>query len=51
MPKDNDEKLDVNEANSDANSQEHALTTRQKEILCLVAQGHTNREIGATIRY
>ena len=23
-----------------------SLTARQKEILCLVAQGHTNREIG-----
>ncbi len=23
-----------------------SLTGRQKEILCLVAQGHTNREIG-----
>ena len=26
-----------------------SLTARQKEVLCLVAQGHTNREIGGQL--
>ena len=26
-----------------------SLTVRQKEVLCLVAQGHTNREIGGQL--
>lgn len=34
------------EAASDSGSQGQPLTARQKEILCLVAQGCTNREIG-----
>ncbi|NKB81569.1 MAG: hypothetical protein GKS05_06740 [Nitrospirales bacterium] len=29
--------------------EEYSLTARQKEILRLVAQGHTNREIGAQL--
>jgi DNA-binding NarL/FixJ family response regulator len=44
MPKDNIE--EQAEATSEAGSQGQTLTTRQKEILRLVAQGCTNREIG-----
>ncbi len=46
MPKDNIEEQGSNEAFSEGDSQGQALTTRQKEILHLVAQGCTNREIG-----
>ena len=46
MPKDNIEEQGPNEAVSEGDSQGQALTTRQKEILHLVAQGCTNREIG-----
>ncbi|MDH5775909.1 MAG: response regulator transcription factor [Nitrospirota bacterium] len=46
MPKDNVEEQDSTEAASEAGSPEQSLTTRQKEILRLVAQGCTNREIG-----
>ncbi|MDH5429058.1 MAG: response regulator transcription factor [Nitrospirota bacterium] len=46
MPKDNVEEQDSTEAASEAGSPEQILTTRQKEILRLVAQGCTNREIG-----
>ena len=46
MPKDNVEGQGSTEATSEAGSQGQTLTTRQKEILRLVAQGCTNREIG-----
>jgi DNA-binding NarL/FixJ family response regulator len=46
MPKDNVEEQDATETGSEADSPEQSLTTRQKEILRLVAQGCTNREIG-----
>ena len=46
MPKDNVEEQDSTETASEAGSPEQILTTRQKEILRLVAQGCTNREIG-----
>ena len=46
MPKDNVEEQDSTEAISEAGSQSQTLTIRQKEILRLVAQGCTNREIG-----
>jgi len=46
MPKDNVEEQGQTEATSEAGTQGQALTTRQKEILRLVAQGCTNREIG-----
>ncbi len=46
MPKDNVEEQGSTEAASEAGSQGQTLTTRQKEILRLVAQGCTNREIG-----
>ena len=46
MPKDNVDEQGSTEAVSDSGSQGQALTTRQKEILRLVAQGCTNREIG-----
>lgn len=46
MPKDNVDEQDSTEAVSDSSSQGQALTARQKEILRLVAQGCTNREIG-----
>ncbi len=46
MPKDNVEEQGSTEAASEASSPEQSLTTRQKEILRLVAQGCTNREIG-----
>ena len=46
MPKDNIEEQAPNEAVSEGDSQGQALTTRQQEILRLVAQGCTNREIG-----
>ena len=46
MPKDNTEEQGSTEASSDAASQGQTLTSRQKEILRLVAQGCTNREIG-----
>ncbi len=46
MPKDNVEEQDSTEATSEAGAQGQSLTSRQKEILRLVAQGCTNREIG-----
>ena len=46
MPEDNVEEQGSSEAVSEAGSQGQPLTTRQKEILRLVAQGCTNREIG-----
>jgi DNA-binding NarL/FixJ family response regulator len=46
MPKDNAEGKGLTEATLEADSQGQPLTTRQKEILRLVAQGCTNREIG-----
>jgi len=46
MPNGTDEEQDSTEVAPEASSQGQALTTRQKEILCLVAQGCTNREIG-----
>jgi len=46
MPKDNVEDQASTEAVSDSSPQGQTLTTRQKEILRLVAQGCTNREIG-----
>ena len=46
MPKDNLEEQGSAEAVTEADSQGQTLTTRQKEILRLVAQGCTNREIG-----
>lgn len=46
MPKDNIEEQDSTETGPEAGSPEQSLTTRQKEILRLVAQGCTNREIG-----
>ncbi len=46
MPKDTIEEQDALEADSEAGSQSQTLTARQKEILSLVAQGCTNREIG-----
>ena len=46
MPKDNVEGQGSTEATLEAGSQGQTLTTRQKEILRLVAQGCTNREIG-----
>ena len=46
MPNGTDEEQGSTEVAPDASSQGQALTTRQKEILCLVAQGCTNREIG-----
>ncbi len=46
MPKDNVEEQGSTEAASETGSQGQTLTTRQKEILRLVAQGCTNREIG-----
>jgi DNA-binding NarL/FixJ family response regulator len=46
MSKDTSEVQDSTEATSEGSSPEQTLTTRQKEILRLVAQGCTNREIG-----
>ena len=46
MPKDNIEEPDTAEAVTESADQGQALTSRQKEILRLVAQGCTNREIG-----
>ena len=46
MPNGTDEEQDSTDVAPEVSSQEQALTTRQKEILCLVAQGCTNREIG-----
>jgi DNA-binding NarL/FixJ family response regulator len=46
MPKDNIEEPDTAEAVTESIDQGQTLTSRQKEILCLVAQGCTNREIG-----
>jgi DNA-binding NarL/FixJ family response regulator len=46
MSKDTSEAQDSTEATSEGSSPEQTLTTRQKEILRLVAQGCTNREIG-----
>ena len=46
MPKDNIEEQGSTEAVSETASQGQTLTSRQKEILRLVAQGCTNREIG-----
>ncbi len=37
---------EITEEVSDFNSEGQTLTARQKEILKLVAQGYTNREIG-----
>lgn len=46
MSKDTSEVQDSTEAASEGSSPEQTLTTRQKEILRLVVQGCTNREIG-----
>ena len=46
MTNDKIEEQDSPEAVSDTASQGQSLTSRQKEILRLVAQGCTNREIG-----
>ncbi len=46
MPNDNLEEPGATEAVLEAGSQGQTLTSRQKEILRLVAQGCTNREIG-----
>lgn len=46
MSKDTVEEQGLTQAIPEGNSQGKALTSRQKEILRLVAQGHTNREIG-----
>jgi DNA-binding NarL/FixJ family response regulator len=46
MPNDNLEDQQSTEIDSEASPQAQALTSRQKEILRLVAQGCTNREIG-----
>jgi DNA-binding NarL/FixJ family response regulator len=46
MPKDNVEEPGTAEAVTEEVAQGQALTSRQKEILRLVAQGCTNREIG-----
>ncbi len=46
MSNDNIEESGPIEATSDAEPQGQSLTSRQKEILRLVAQGCTNREIG-----
>lgn len=46
MSKEHMEEQGTAEAVSEADSQGQALTSRQKEILHLVAQGCTNREIG-----
>ena len=46
MPKDNIEEPDTAEAVTESVDQGQTLTSRQKEILRLVAQGCTNREIG-----
>ncbi|MGE0474792.1 MAG: response regulator transcription factor [Nitrospirales bacterium] len=46
MPKEKDVEIDITEEGLDSNSDGQALTSRQKEILRLVAQGYTNREIG-----
>jgi RNA polymerase sigma factor (sigma-70 family) len=40
------EETEITEDVSDFNSEGQTLTARQKEILKLVAQGYTNREIG-----
>ena len=41
-----DVEIDIPEDGSDSQLEGQALTSRQKEILRLVAQGYTNREIG-----
>ncbi|MDR4493769.1 MAG: LuxR C-terminal-related transcriptional regulator [Nitrospirales bacterium] len=46
MPKEKEVEIDIIEEGLDSNSDGQALTSRQKEILRLVAQGYTNREIG-----
>lgn len=46
MSKDTSEVQDSTEATSEGSSPEQTLTSRQKEILRLVVQGCTNREIG-----
>ena len=46
MPKDNVDEPCTAEAVTEEVAQGQALTSRQKEILRLVAQGCTNREIG-----
>ncbi len=46
MSKDNIEEQVPSEDTSEASMQGQSLTSRQKEILRLVAQGCTNREIG-----
>ena len=46
MPKGKATELDSTEELLESNSEGQSLTARQKEILSLVAQGFTNREIG-----
>lgn len=46
MPKGKEVEIEIHEEGLDSNSDGQALTSRQKEILRLVAQGYTNREIG-----
>lgn len=46
MPKDNIHEQGSSETVPEAGNPGHTLTARQKEILRLVAQGSTNREIG-----
>ena len=41
-----DVEIDILEEESDSQLEGQTLTSRQKEILRLVAQGYTNREIG-----
>lgn len=46
MPKERAEEKESIPAGPESSSEGQALTSRQKEILRLVAQGYTNREIG-----
>ena len=46
MPKEKEVEIDITEEGLDSHADGQALTSRQKEILRLVAQGYTNREIG-----
>lgn len=46
MPKVKGTESESTEELLEENSEGHSLTVRQKEILALIAQGYTNREIG-----
>jgi DNA-binding NarL/FixJ family response regulator len=50
MPDEKDVAIDGATEGSDVQTEGQTLTSRQKEILRLVAQGYTNREIGQKLQ-